>query len=249
MNSAKAEEYLRKIKEGQVPSHVAVIMDGNGRWAKKRGLPRIAGHKAGLHTLREIINCADEIGIKIMTFFAFSTENWKRPPLEVRFLMSLPEEYLQKDLPALMEKNAVVKVIGNYNRLPRRTLNAVSHALQATRDNTGLIVIFALNYGGRAEILEAVRNIAAKVARGELTPDQIDEQLLADHLYTGGIPDPDLLIRPSGELRLSNFLLWQMAYTELWFTETLWPDFKREHFLEAILEYQKRDRRFGGIKK
>ncbi|MEW5921097.1 MAG: isoprenyl transferase [Bacillota bacterium] len=249
MSKGKEEESLNIIRGGEIPSHVAIIMDGNGRWARKRGLPRIAGHKAGMDTLREIISCAHEIGIKVMTFFAFSTENWKRPSWEVRFLMTLPEEYLQKDLPSLMEKNVVIKAIGDLNRLPKRTLRAVNHALQSTKNNTGMIVNFALNYGGRAEIVDAVRHIAGEVAGGELALDEINEQLFADHLYTRDIPDPDLLIRPSGELRISNFLLWQTAYTELWFTETFWPEFKREHFLQAIMDYQKRERRFGGIKK
>lgn len=239
---------LEKVREGHIPFHVAVIMDGNGRWAKQRGLPRIAGHRAGMDTLREIIDCAHDVGINVMTFFAFSTENWKRPSWEVMFLMNLPEEYLNKDLPSLMEKNVVVKAIGNQNRLPKRTRMAVEHALSSTQNNTGLIVNFALNYGGRAEIVDAVKSIAGEVADGKLAIDEINDQLLADRLYTRDIPDPDLLIRPSGELRLSNFLLWQMAYTELWFTETLWPDFRREHFLRAILDYQKRERRFGGIK-
>ena len=249
MSKKKEEELLKLVSEEEIPVHVAVIMDGNGRWAKNRGWPRIAGHKAGMDTLREIISCADEIGIKVMTFFAFSTENWKRPSCEVKYLMKLPEEYLQKELNTLMEKNVVIKAIGDLSRLPRRTLKAVNDALHNTKDNTGLVINFALNYGGRAEIVDAVRQISQKVAAGKLEPDDIDAQVLADHLYTGDIPDPDLLIRPSGELRISNFLLWQMAYTELWFTRILWPDFNREHFLRAIMDYQRRERRFGGIKK
>lgn len=249
MSKKKEEELLKLVSEEEIPVHVAVIMDGNGRWAKNRGWPRVAGHKAGMDTLREIISCADEIGIKVMTFFAFSTENWKRPSWEVKYLMKLPEEYLQKELNTLMEKNVVIKAIGDLSRLPRRTLKAVNDALHNTKDNTGLVINFALNYGGRAEIVDAVRQISQKVAAGKLEPDDIDAQVLADHLYTGDIPDPDLLIRPSGELRISNFLLWQMAYTELWFTRILWPDFNREHFLRAIMDYQRRERRFGGIKK
>jgi len=249
MGKRKVEKMLKLVQEGEIPVHVAVIMDGNGRWAEKRGLPRIAGHKAGMETLREIIGCADEIGIKIITFFAFSTENWKRPSWEVRFLMRLPEEYLRKELTSLIENNVVVKTIGDFNNLPKHTIRAVNKALKLTSDNTGLIVNFALNYGGRAEIVEAARRIARKVARDELSPDAINVEMLAAHLYTRDIPDPDLLIRPSGELRISNFLLWQMAYTELWFTKILWPDFKKEDFLRAILNFQKRERRFGGIKK
>ena len=249
MGKSKAEEMLKLVQEGDIPVHVAVIMDGNGRWAGRKGLPRIAGHKAGMETLREIISCADEIGIKFITFFAFSTENWKRPSWEVRFLMQLPEKYLHKELTSLIKKNIVIKSIGDFAHLPKRTSRAVSKAIKLTVNNTGLIVNFALNYGGRAEIVDAVRHIARKVARGELSPDAINAELLAAHLYTNDIPDPDLLIRPSGELRISNFLLWQVAYTELWFTKILWPDFKKEHFLRAILDFQKRERRFGGIYK
>lgn len=249
MGQVKEDALLELVRQEAVPVHVAVIMDGNGRWANEKGLPRIAGHKAGMDTLREIIRCADEIGIKVMTFFAFSTENWKRPRWEVGFLMKLPEEYLQKELAELMEKNVKIRAIGDISRLPGPTQNAVKRAVQSTIDNTGLVVNFALNYGGRAEIVDAVRKIAEKVAAGTLNPEQVDAQLVAENLSTWGLPDPDLLIRPSGELRISNFLLWQMAYAELWFTNTLWPDFKREHFLQAIIDYQRRERRFGGVKK
>lgn len=249
MSIKKDEELLKLVQENEIPTHVAVIMDGNGRWAKNKGWPRIAGHKAGMDTLREIISCADEIGIKVMTFYAFSTENWKRPPWEVKFLMKLPEEYLQKELRTLIEKNVVIKAIGDLSRLPKQTLDAVYHALESTRNNTGLTINFALNYGGRAEIVDAAKQIAQKVVEGKLDINEIDNHIFAEHLYMCGTPDPDLLIRPSGELRISNFLLWQMAYTEMWFTKILWPDFNREHFLRAINEYQKRDRRFGGIKK
>ncbi|RJX24385.1 MAG: isoprenyl transferase [Dethiobacter sp.] len=242
-------ELTRLISAEKLPGHVAIIMDGNGRWARKRGLPRIAGHRAGINTLKEVITCSYELGISIVTLYAFSTENWKRPRWEVEFLMSLPGEYLHKELQSLIEKNIIIKTMGNLEQLPEVTQRAINNALEATRDNSGMILNFALNYGGRNEILNAVRKIAARVKEGSLKTEEISEDLFAGYLDTGGLPDPDLLIRPSGELRISNFLLWQLAYTELWFTRILWPDFKKEHFLKAILDYQERERRFGGINK
>ena len=246
---SRKRELSPLIAPEKLPGHVAIIMDGNGRWAGKRGLPRVAGHRAGMNTLKEIVTCADELGIRIVTLFAFSTENWKRPRWEVDFLMRLPEEYLKKELPFLMEKNVALRAMGDLEQLPAITLKAIRGAMQATRDNTGMVLNFALNYGGRKEILNAVKIISQKVKQGALKTEEIEENLFAKYLYTGDLPDPDLLIRPSGELRISNFLLWQMAYTELWFTKVLWPDFKKEHFLEAILDYQERERRFGGVKK
>lgn len=243
----KEVELASLISAEKLPRHVAVIMDGNGRWARKRGLPRIAGHRAGMNTLKEIITCSHELGIKVLTLFAFSTENWKRPSWEVDFLMRLPEEYLQKELKPLMEKNVVIKVMGDLDRLPEITKRVIQHALNSTKDNSGMILNFAINYGGRNEIINAVKKISEKVKEGTLQVDEISEDLFARYLYTRDLPEPDLLIRPSGELRISNFLLWQLAYTELWFTKILWPDFKREHFLKAILDYQRRERRFGGI--
>jgi undecaprenyl diphosphate synthase len=243
----KEQKLLTQVLENKVPVHVAVVMDGNGRWAKNRGLPRAVGHKAGMDVLREIVKCAHSIGLKVITFYAFSTENWKRPRWEVDFLMRLPEEYLQKELPFLQEKDVRLKVIGNLERLPKRTQKTVEKAIEETKDNQGLILNFALNYGGRLEIINAVKKIASEIREGALEVEEINEDVFADHLYTKGLPDPDLLIRPSGELRLSNFLLWQMAYTEFWFNTVLWPDFKREDFLQAILDYQNRERRFGGI--
>lgn len=244
----KGEELTNLILTNRLPRHIAIIMDGNGRWARKRGLPRIAGHRAGIKTMREIIDCAQSLGIQMITLYAFSTENWKRPPLEVKFLMYLPEEYLQKELPVLMEKNVRVRVIGETAQLPVGTQKAINAALEATQNNTGMVLNFAFNYGGRTEIISAVKKICAEVCRGRLEVKDITEDLFAEQLYSGGMPDPDLLIRPSGELRISNFLLWQLAYTELWFTKILWPDFQREHFLQAILDYQMRERRFGGVK-
>ncbi|MGI6307893.1 MAG: isoprenyl transferase [Dethiobacteria bacterium] len=250
MGKRKRELELSKLVSGKkLPRHIAIIMDGNGRWARKRGLPRIVGHRAGMKTLREIVDYAHELGIKMLSLYAFSTENWKRPLVEVEFLMRLPEEYLQKELPLLMEKNIVIRTMGELVQLPERTQKAIKTALDATRNNTGMILNFAFNYGGRTEIIHAVKKLCEEVGHGRLKVDEITEDLFGNYLYSGGMPDPDLLIRPSGELRISNFLLWQLAYTELWFTRILWPDFQREHFLEAVLDYQIRERRFGGISK
>ena len=245
----RESELIKLISAEKLPKHVAIIMDGNGRWARKQGLPRIAGHREGMNTLKEIITCANELGINVVTLYAFSTENWKRPSWEVEFLMRLPEEYLKTELQPLIEKNIVIRAMGDLEQLPAVTKRAIKNALQATKDNTGMILNFALNYGGRNEILNAVKKIAERVQEGALKPEEISEDLFTRYLYTGDLPDPDLLIRPSGELRISNFLLWQLAYTELWFTRTLWPDFNKEHFLKAILDYQERERRFGGINK
>ena len=250
MGNSKREAELRKLIAGKkLPRHVAIIMDGNGRWARKRGLPRIIGHRAGMKTLKEIVSFAHELGINILSLYAFSTENWKRPLREVDFLMRLPEEYLNKELPSLMEKNIMIRTMGDSGKLPPRTLKAITTALEATKNNTGMILNFAFNYGGRMEIIYAVKKICEKVEQGQLSLNEVTEDLLDGFLYSRGMPDPDLLIRPSGELRISNFLLWQLAYTELWFTNVLWPDFHREHFLEAMLDYQTRERRFGGISK
>lgn len=250
MGKRKRELELSKLVSGKkLPRHIAIIMDGNGRWARKRGLPRIAGHRAGMKTLRKIVDFAHELGIKMLSLYAFSTENWKRPLVEVEFLMRLPEEYLHKELPLLMEKNIVIRTMGELAQLPERTQKAIKTALDATQNNTGMILNFAFNYGGRTEIIHAVKKLCEEVGHGRLKVDEITEDLFGNYLYSGGMPDPDLLIRPSGELRISNFLLWQLAYTELWFTRILWPDFQREHFLEAVLDYQIRERRFGGISK
>ncbi|NLM51444.1 MAG: isoprenyl transferase [Firmicutes bacterium] len=232
----------------EIPRHVAIIMDGNGRWAAERGLPRTAGHYAGMGALRRTIRAASDLGIDVLTVFAFSTENWKRPQEEVDFLMRLPQEFLETDLPELMEKNVQVRMSGSREGLPVHTLQAVDTAIKKTKNNTGMILNFALNYGSRAEIVTAVRKITTLVAEGKLDPHDIDEKSFSQYLYTAGLPDPDLLIRCSGEIRLSNFLLWQLAYAELWFTDVYWPDFKGEHLLAAIEAFRKRDRRYGGIK-
>lgn len=237
-----------ELLEGNLPRHVAIIMDGNGRWAERRGLPRFVGHRAGMKTVREIIRAAREIGIEVLTLYAFSTENWKRPREEVDFLMRLPQEYLLTDLLELIENNVRVCVLGDVNGLPRHTLEAVERAMRETAHNTGMVVNFALNYGSRAEITHAVRRIAEEVKAGRLDPADIDENRVAAALFTADLPDPDLLIRTSGELRISNFLLWQIAYTELWFTEVCWPDFTVAHFHEALRDYQSRTRRYGAVK-
>ncbi|MDW7650604.1 MAG: isoprenyl transferase [Bacillota bacterium] len=234
--------------KGPIPRHLAIIMDGNGRWAAHRGLPRTAGHHAGMVALRRTIRYANELGVGTLTVYAFSTENWKRPRLEVDFLMRLPNEFLKTDLPELKEKNIKIIMMGQVDALPVHTRKAIHEAVTATADNTGMILNFALNYGSRAELVQAVQKIAGKVALGTLRPDEIDEDTINSHLYTAAISEPDLLIRPSGEIRLSNFMLWQLAYAELWFTDVYWPDFDREHLLEAFEAFRQRDRRFGGIK-
>ncbi|GIQ62444.1 isoprenyl transferase [Paenibacillus cisolokensis] len=230
-----------------LPQHVAIIMDGNGRWAKNRGLPRIAGHHSGMKTVKRITMAADRVGIKYLTLYAFSTENWKRPKAEVDYLMRLPQEFLAIELEELIQNNVQVRMMGYKGGLPDHTLQAVETAISRTANNTGLVLNFALNYGSRKEMLGAVREIAAAVQRGELSLDAIDEKTMSERLLSSGLPDPDLVIRTSGELRLSNFMLWQMAYSEMWFTDVYWPEFTEEHFLEAITEYQRRARRYGGI--
>ncbi|MEK5270246.1 isoprenyl transferase [Aeribacillus sp. FSL K6-8394] len=235
------------ILVNEIPEHVAIIMDGNGRWAKKRSLPRMAGHREGMKVVKKITKLASDIGIKVLTLYAFSTENWKRPKDEVNYLMRLPVEFLSTFLPELIQENVQVRVIGDQSMLPDYTVNAVKKAVNETKQNTGLILNFALNYGSRTEIVEAVKNILRDREDGKLHIDDIDEQLFSNYLMTKKLKDPDLLIRTSGEIRLSNFMLWQLAYTEFWFTDVLWPDFNEHHFLEAIREYQQRIRRFGGV--
>lgn len=245
---AQEEKLLKAVQGGEIPVHIAIIMDGNGRWARRRGLPRHFGHKAAIDTIRNVVSWAGEVGVKILTLYAFSTENWSRPQLEVDFLMRLPVEYLETELEKLQKNNIKLQVFGEPEGLPEHTRKAVFEATQKTAGNTGLILNLAFNYGSRAEIIRAVQQVAREAARGDLMPDNIDEEQFQSHLYTVGLPDPDLMIRPSGELRISNFLLWQMAYTEFWFSSTMWPDFSRREFLQAVRDYQNRDRRFGGIK-
>jgi undecaprenyl diphosphate synthase len=235
------------LDQSKIPKHIAIIMDGNGRWAKRRGLPRVAGHRAGMKTVRGITRIADELGVKILTLYAFSTENWKRPRDEVEYLMKLPQEFLLTELKELIERNVQVRILGNQDQLPSHTVKAVLEVQERTKHNTGLILNFALNYGSRDEMMYAIRGIAQDVEAGKLGVDEITEETMGNHLFTKGLPDPDLLIRTSGEVRLSNFMLWQVAYSELWFTDVYWPDFSREHLMEAIYEFQHRNRRFGAL--
>ncbi|MCL6585714.1 MAG: isoprenyl transferase [Anoxybacillus sp.] len=241
-------EYTKEeVLQHPIPEHVAIIMDGNGRWAKKRSLPRIAGHYEGMQVVRKITRFANELGIKVLTLYAFSTENWKRPKQEVDYLMKLPEQFLTTFLPELIEENVNVRVIGNRDQLPEHTRRAVEKAMEETKHNTGLILNFALNYGSRRELTYAMQEIAKQVAKGQLAPEEITEDVIASYLMTKDLKDPDLLIRTSGEIRLSNFMLWQLAYTEFWFTDVLWPDFTEQHLLQAVAEFQQRGRRFGGV--
>lgn len=231
----------------RIPNHIAIIMDGNGRWAQKRGLPRTFGHSAGAETLRDIVKTASEIGVQVLTAYAFSTENWKRPTDEVSLLMKLLSDYLDNEIDELCDNNVKIRFIGDTKELAQVLQHKIEKAQTRTAKNTGLVLNLAVNYGGRAEIVRAVQIIANKIAQKELIPDEINETLIKQHLYTFDLPDPDLLIRPSGDFRISNFLLWQLAYTEFWFTNLFWPDFKPEHLIQAISDYQHRDRRFGGL--
>jgi len=246
----KKEDNLmgEEVDMSNVPQHIAIIMDGNGRWAKKRNLPRTMGHKAGVETIREIVKTCSKIGVKYLTLYAFSTENWKRPQDEVNTLMNLLVEYLRKEVEELNKNNVIINWIGDISKLPLICQEELKKAKEKTKDNNGLTLSLALNYGGRDEIKRAIINIVKDVNSGKLDIDSIDENIISGYLDTANIPDPDLLIRPSGELRISNFLLWQIAYSELWFSDIYWPDFNSRHLLEAIKDYQKRERRFGTIK-
>lgn len=235
------EENLR------IPAHVALILDGNGRWAKKRGLPRQMGHKKGCETVEQTVEDAARLGIKYLTVYGFSTENWKRPDEEVGALMQLFRFYTKRLLKIALESNVRVKMIGERNRFAPDIIEGINQLEEQTKNHTGMTFIIAVNYGGRDEITRAARKIAADAANGKLSAEQLTEQVFASYLDTDGIPDPDLLIRTSGELRLSNYLLWQLAYSELYVTDCLWPDFNRDELLEAIRQYNKRDRRFGGV--
>ncbi|MSV34135.1 MAG: isoprenyl transferase [Bryobacterales bacterium] len=238
------ETLARAIDPRRLPAHIAIIMDGNGRWAKRRGQLRLAGHKAGMRSVRAVIETCAQLGLNALTLYAFSVENWKRPRTEVEMLWRLLRTYMRLELPELMRQNIRLYAIGRLEALPPQVTEDLKEAMAQTSTNTGLQVNLAINYGGRAEIVDAVKALVEE-SRGSTV--EIDEAAISAHLYTAGIPDPDLLIRTSGEMRVSNFLLWQIAYAELYVTETLWPDFTRGDLLRAILDYQKRDRRFGGL--
>lgn len=242
-------ELLKVIDSEKLPRHVAIIMDGNGRWANQRGLPRSLGHRAGVESLRDIVRACSEIKIQVLTVYAFSTENWKRPQDEVNVLMDLLVEYLEKEINELCANGVAVNPVGRLEELPLSARNALKMAVEKSKTNSGLILNLALNYGGRAEILDAVRSIVEKVANNRLAVNNIDDKIFSENLYTAGQPDPDLLIRPSGDYRISNFLLWQLAYTEFWFTPVMWPDFRKVHLLRALADFQLRERRFGGLKR
>jgi undecaprenyl diphosphate synthase len=227
------------------PRHIAIIMDGNGRWATEKGLPRVRGHQAGVESIREVVRACGELGIRYLTLYAFSTENWARPKDEVNFLMNLLSEYLDRELKELSANDVKLRVIGKMGDLPDEVQQKIGRNLDATRNNTGLVLTLALSYSSRVEIVDAARRIAEKVSGAAMRLEDITPETFAQHLYTAGIPDPDLLIRTSGELRISNFLLWQLSYTEIYVTEKLWPDFRKEDLQEAIQEYTRRERRFG----
>jgi undecaprenyl diphosphate synthase len=238
------ETLARQVNFDQLPQHIAIIMDGNGRWAAQRHLPRVEGHRAGIDSVRDVVETSARLGIEVLTLYAFSVENWKRPPTEVSTLMTLLKRYLRLELSTLLKNNIRFRVIGREEELSNDVRQELEIGVRQTENNTGMLFNIALNYGGRAEIIDAAKRVLA----AGINPDDLDERRFSDFLYTAGQPDPDLLIRTSGEMRVSNFLLWQIAYSEIWVTETLWPDFRRRHLLDAVLAYQKRERRYGGIK-
>lgn len=239
---------LLNLDSHKLPQHVAVIMDGNGRWAKQQGLPRIEGHRRGANILKEILRACNDWGIKTLTAYAFSTENWGRPLTEVNFLMTLFEKLIRKELQEMNEEGVRIRFIGDLSPLPESLKQEIAHSMATTQNNQGVNFNVAINYGSRLEIVKACQAIAEKVAAGEISPDIIDENTISQYLYTSASPDPDLLIRTSGEMRLSNFLLWQLAYTEIYITDTLWPDFNCSEFRSALAHFQQRDRRFGKVK-
>ncbi|MCG9478826.1 MAG: isoprenyl transferase [Actinomycetia bacterium] len=238
---------VKDLKKGSVPQHVGIIMDGNGRWAARRHLPRVVGHRAGVATLRQVIKTSVELGVKYLTVFAFSSENWDRPQREVDFLMDLFVDTLGQELDSLNKNGVKIKIIGSKKKTPEKVLQCFNHAEDITSSNNKMVFNIAFNYGSRGEIIDAVKNIIRDCRRGKVDIEDINEKLISSYTYTRECPDPDLIIRTSGEYRISNFLLWQSAYTEFYFTRTLWPDFSKKHYLRAIQNYQKRNRRFGRV--
>ena len=247
MEKKNKEINLDELDQKKLPKHIAIIMDGNGRWAKKRGMPRYFGHRAGVETVRRVVKFCAKLNIPYLTLYAFSTENWRRPQEEVNVLMNLLVEYIEKEIEELNQEGVRLSVIGEISELPPKAQTALEKGIEKTAKNQRLNLILALNYGGRREIVEAVRKIANDVKQGKIDLGEINEQSFASYLYTGEIPDPDLLIRPSGEIRISNFLLWQIAYSEIWLTDVLWPDFSEKELVQALKDYQRRERRFGGV--
>ena len=242
-SGSEEQSLLRAIDFARLPRHVAIIMDGNGRWAAQRHLPRVEGHRAGIASVRDVVETSARLGIDVLTLYAFSVENWKRPASEVGMLMVLLKRYLRSELATLLKNDIRFRVIGRSEELPADVLSELESAMQQTAGSKGMLFNIALNYGGRTEIVDAARRAMASGMR----PEDLDEATFSSFLYTGGQPDPDLMIRTSGEMRVSNYLLWQIAYSEIYVTDTLWPDFRRQHLLEAVLAYQKRERRYGGI--
>ena len=239
------QELKSKIAKNNVPNHIAIIMDGNGRWAKLKGKPRVFGHKNGVTSVRQVIEGCAEIGINYLTLYAFSTENWNRPKLEVKTLMALLVSSLKKELKTLQKNNIKLNTIGNLESLPDKAQKELAEVIEKTKNNSTLTLTLALSYGSREEIVNVIKNISKKVVNNELRVEEINEKIINNHLYTFSLPDVDFMIRTSGEKRISNFLLWQMAYAELYFTDTFWPDFRKENLFKAVLEYQNRERRFG----
>jgi undecaprenyl diphosphate synthase len=245
--SREETELLDKLDLKRLPQHLAVIMDGNGRWAERRHLPRIAGHRAGVKAAREVIESCARLKLPYLTLYAFSLENWRRPQAEVDFLMRLLREYLKRELPSIHKNNIRLLVIGRSEQLPEGVRKDIENGMRLTARNTGMKLVVALNYGGRAELVDAFNAMLDQIRSNGLSAFHADEQTISEHLYTSGLPDPDLLIRTSGEMRVSNFLLWQIAYAEIYVTETLWPDFSRARLLEALVDFQRRERRYGGL--
>jgi len=240
------KQHQKSLIEGnKIPKHIAVIMDGNGRWAKNRSLPRVVGHKNGLDSVRDIVESCDQIGVKYLTLYAFSIENWKRPNLEVTFLMKLLRQYLENEIEELHQNNVRLNTIGKISSLPKNVRSVLNSCMEKTKENTGLVLTLALSYSGRWDIVRSVQMIVSDVRRGKVSPEDINEEFFSNYLQTNSLPNPDLLIRTSGEMRLSNFLLWELAYSELYVTESLWPDFRRNDLYKAIESFSKRERRFG----